>query len=194
MRSKTRSVALGTCTFLASVLISVLTGVLLSSSLAHATEPPPTQLVPIAQATTPTAPASPTTSASPYGMVDPIDPRFNVAYSLYLDSCATCHVALPPAVLPVATWQVLITDTAHYGLVLPDPLPFNQQLMLSYLQTYSRQHQGRGPLPYRLKDSAYFQALHPNVAFSQPVGVNSCTSCHSGAAQQDYTQLVTVPQ
>ncbi|MEL7359013.1 MAG: diheme cytochrome C [Cyanobacteria bacterium J06648_10] len=144
----------------------------------------------LANAIEPSTPTEPTSSSSPYGMVDPIDTRYEAGYRTYLNNCATCHVALPPAVLPIPTWQTLITDTAHYGISLPQMLPFDQQLTINYLQAYSRQHQSRGPVPYRLKDSAYFQALHPNVAFAQPVNIRSCTSCHIAAPQQDYTQII----
>ncbi|MEO1619584.1 MAG: diheme cytochrome C [Cyanobacteria bacterium J06632_3] len=125
--------------------------------------------------------------SSRYGMVDPIAPQFEVGYQMYLESCATCHVALPPAVLPADTWQALLTDTAHYGLILPELPPFNQQLVLNYLLTYSRRHRPGNALPYRLKDSRYFDALHPNVDLPQPLNLRSCVSCHQGASAQNYS-------
>ncbi len=122
----------------------------------------------------------------PYGMVDPVDERYAAGYSIYVNQCATCHVALPPAVLPAQTWQTLVTDPAHYGVSLPATTPFDQQLMLNYLQVYSRAHQGRGSVPYRLKDSVYFQALHPTVALPQPLNLSSCIGCHPGASEENY--------
>lgn len=131
-------------------------------------------------------------ASSPYGMVDPIAPGDEASYQTYLDRCASCHVAIPPALLPTQTWQTLVTDTAHYGLVLPTLSRFDQQLMINYLQTYSRPHRGNGPLPYRLSASPYFQALHPPLALSQPLPqpltLSSCLSCHAHADQQDYTR------
>ena len=73
--------------------------------------------------------------SSPYGMVDPIDERHAVNYATYVEQCSTCHVALPAAVLPMDTWQTLITDPAHYGVTLTNITRFDQQLMLNYLQT-----------------------------------------------------------
>ena len=119
-------------------------------------------------------------------MVDPIGDRYAAGYSIYLNQCATCHVALPPAVLPTQTWQTLVTDPAHYGVALPTITQFDQQLMLNYLQVYSRAHQGRESVPYRLEESAYFQALHPNVALPQPLNLRSCVGCHLSAAEQNY--------
>lgn len=123
---------------------------------------------------------------SPYGMVDPVDARYEANYSVYVEQCASCHVALPPAVLPIESWQTLVTDTAHYGVQL-NLTQLDQQLMVNYLQTYSRRHIGSGPIPYRVKDSDYFQALHPNVELPQPVNLRSCTSCHINASNQDYS-------
>lgn len=126
---------------------------------------------------------------TPYGMVDPVASEHAAGYSVYVQQCATCHVALPAAVLPTQTWQTLVTDSAHYGVTLPAIDRFEQQLMLNYLQVYSRRHQGRGSVPYRLKDSAYFQALHPAVALPEPLTLRSCVACHDGAAEQNYSIL-----
>jgi hypothetical protein len=126
-------------------------------------------------------------ASEPYGMVDPVDARYGAAYNTYLERCATCHVALPAAVLPTQTWQALVSDPAHYGVLLPQLDRFDQQLMLNYLQVYSRRHLGDGPVPYRLQDSAYFLALHPQVTLPQPLNLMSCVGCHSGAASQNYS-------
>ncbi len=124
---------------------------------------------------------------TPYGMVDPVDARYETGYAVYIEQCATCHVALPPAVLPIETWQGLVTDPAHYGITLAPLTQFDQQLMLNYLQTYSRPRLDDRFLPYRLKDSAYFQALHPDVSLPQPLNLDSCLSCHALAGEQNYS-------
>ncbi len=124
---------------------------------------------------------------SPYGMVDPVDARYETGYNVYIEQCITCHVALPPAVLPVETWLTLITDPAHYGIVLPTLTQFDQQLMLNYLQTYSRRQPSGTSSPYRLEDSDYFQALHPQVSLPQPLDLRSCVTCHALAGEQNYS-------
>ncbi|MEO0769670.1 MAG: diheme cytochrome C [Cyanobacteria bacterium J06649_4] len=138
--------------------------------------------------------ASGGTAGPDYGMVDPVASQYEVGYQIYLERCATCHVALPPAVLPADTWQPLLTDTAHYGVVLPSLTPFDQQLILNYLLAYSRRHQPGEALPYRLKDSRYFYALHPNVDLPEPLNLRSCVSCHQGAAEQNYRALSNFDQ
>ena len=42
---------------------------------------------------------------------DAVPQRYQLGQELYLDNCATCHIAVPPAVLPVQTWQRLLEDT-----------------------------------------------------------------------------------
>ncbi len=132
----------------------------------------------------------PETSDNSYGMVDPIDDRQRAGYQTYLNQCATCHVALPAAVLPSQTWQTLTADSAHYGISLPPIDAFTQRLMLNYLQTYSRPSRNRRAIPYRLSDSAHFQALHPQVSLPQPLTLNSCVGCHLGATEQNYSSAV----
>lgn len=121
-----------------------------------------------------------------YGMVDPVSEKHAVGYEIYVERCATCHVALPPALLPLEAWETIVTDSAHYGVSLPSIPPFDQQIMVNYLQTYSRSYRGRGPTAYRLTDSDFFAALHPNVLLPEPLNLRSCTSCHVGADKQDY--------
>lgn len=155
-----------------AILLSV-SAVLLSLLLSFALSP----TLSAALAQTPTA----------YGMVDPVAEEHAVGYQVYIERCATCHVALPPAVLPIESWQTLLNDQAHYGVSLPKIPRFDKQLMLNYLQTYARRYQNRGVTPYRLSDSNYFLALHPNVTLPQPLDLRSCTSCHLGAGEQNYT-------
>lgn len=133
---------------------------------------------------------TPVRATSPYGMVDPVAENQAVGYAIYIERCATCHVALPPAVLPLEAWRTIVTDRAHYGVTLPDIPPFDQQLMVNYLQTYARSYESRKPTPFRLSDSDYFFALHPNVTLPKPLNLRSCVGCHQGAAEQDYSGAV----
>lgn len=128
-----------------------------------------------------------------YGMVDPTAPQLEASYRTYINECATCHVALPPAVLPTQTWQTLVVDPAHYGLTLTDITAFEKQLIINYLQAYSRPHPSDSLLPFRLKDSEYFYALHPQVTLPQPLNLRTCTSCHLSAATQNYRDLISDP-
>lgn len=125
--------------------------------------------------------------AEVYGMVDPVAENYQVGYEIYVERCATCHVALPPAVLPLEAWATITSDSAHYGVSLPAIPPFDQQLMVNYLQAYSRSSRRRGATAYRLSDSDFFVALHPDVALPEPLNLRSCAGCHAGAVEQDYS-------
>ena len=112
------------------------------------------------------------------GTVDPVAPEHQAGRSRYLSQCSTCHLPVPAAVLPQETWYALITDAAHYGVSLPPMGQFDQQLMWNYLRTYSRANWGSRIPAFRIADSVYFTALHPDITFEQPVRLSSCASCH----------------
>lgn len=57
-------------------------------------------------------------SPAAIGTVDVIPPRYQLGQELYLENCATCHIALPPSVLPVETWRQLLQDSQHYSTQL----------------------------------------------------------------------------
>ncbi|NEP16161.1 MAG: cytochrome C [Leptolyngbya sp. SIO4C1] len=120
-------------------------------------------------------------AASDIGTVDPVAPAYQVGQALYLERCTSCHIGVPPEVLPRETWQILLNETDHYSTVI-DLLPrFDSQLIANYLHTYSRPHSTSALLPFHVRDSAYFQALHPAVEFSRPPTLRTCASCHAQA-------------
>ncbi|MEO1403086.1 MAG: cytochrome C [Cyanobacteria bacterium J06635_1] len=124
---------------------------------------------------------TPAADAGPEGAFEPVTPEFQLGQDFYLESCGACHIAVPPAVLPQQTWRVLLTDSDHYGLQL-EPLPrFNARLVIDYLSIYSRPRHNQRVLPFRLSESAYFQALHPDVEFPQTPTLTTCISCHPSA-------------
>jgi Dihaem cytochrome c len=55
------------------------------------------------------------------GTVDVVSDRYKFGQELYLENCATCHIAIPPAVLPTETWRDLLQDSEHYGVELSNP-------------------------------------------------------------------------
>jgi len=141
------------------------------------------ETAPLAQASGP-----PTESV---GGVDAVPPQLKRGEELYQQRCGTCHVALPPQVLPSQTWQALLPDTNHYGVVLP---PFKNPELTStweYVSFFSRQmkEDGLRPIPYRVNRSGFFKVLHPNVDFAEPVTPETCVRCHPGVSQLNFRQL-----
>jgi hypothetical protein len=121
--------------------------------------------------------------------VDPVASEYALGQELYLENCATCHIGIPPAVFPGETWRQLLRTTAHYGVVIPPLVDPSQSLIWNYLRDYSRGLNADETVPYRLGDSRYFKALHPQVEVPRPVQLTGCVSCHPGAEGYDFRRL-----
>jgi Dihaem cytochrome c len=120
-------------------------------------------------------------SQATIGTVDPVPAKYQPGQDRYLKTCATCHIALPPAVLPSQTWADLIGDPQHYGAQLPTLGRFEQAQISQYLNHYSRSLRQDEPTPYRVSQARHFRALHPQVKLPQPLTIASCASCHPKA-------------
>lgn len=123
------------------------------------------------------------------GTVDGVTDRYRLGQQFYLENCATCHVGLPPAVMPTQTWADLLQDEQHYGVQVKPLTEPSLQIVWSYVSTYSRPIIQRERVPYRLSQSRYFKALHPKVEFTDPITPASCIACHTNARQYDYRTL-----
>ena len=123
------------------------------------------------------------------GTVDVIPRRFQLGQQLYLENCATCHIGLPPAVLPTQTWRDLLEDSQHYGRQLKPLVDPERLLVWDYLRTFSRPIAEQEQIPYRVAQSRYFKALHPQIKLPQSVTMASCISCHPGTGEYDFRTL-----
>ncbi|MBD2198815.1 MULTISPECIES: diheme cytochrome c [Calothrix] len=123
------------------------------------------------------------------GTVDVVPAQYQLGQQLYIENCSTCHIALPPAVLPSQTWKNLLEDSQHYGAQLQPLIDPPRILIWRYLQTFSRPQRKDEETPYRVKDSRYFKALHPKVKLPQPIQISSCVSCHPSATDYNYRRL-----
>ena len=121
---------------------------------------------------------------------DNLPSRYEMAQELYLNNCASCHIPLPPAVLPTESWrQILLQPNEHYGQKLPKMNPLDIRIMWSYIRDYSRPLKEGEDKPERVSQSRYFQALHPKVDLPKVVRLNNCASCHTGISKFDYQSL-----
>lgn len=130
-----------------------------------------------------------TMAQSAIGTVDPIAPKHQRGQELYLKNCASCHIGLPPAVLPSQTWADLIQDPEHYGAQLPMIAAFDLRQMDQYLTTYSRSLRADESTPYRMAQARAFRALHPQVDLPKPLTIASCASCHPKADVFNFREL-----
>jgi mono/diheme cytochrome c family protein len=126
---------------------------------------------------------------NPTGTVDTVTESYRLGQQYYLESCATCHVGLPPAVMPSQTWASILPDSQHYGAQITPITEPLLQIVWNYVSTYSRPVKQDERVPYRLQQSRFFKAIHPKVEFTEPITVNSCIACHPAAAQFDYRSL-----
>jgi hypothetical protein len=117
--------------------------------------------------------------------------RFQLGQGLYRETCGTCHIAVPPAVMPTDTWIRLITDPAHYGVQLQPLLDPSRLLVLQYLRFESRPSLTDEDTPYRVARSRYFKVLHPKTQLPPNLTLNSCVQCHPGASNFDFVTLKT---
>ncbi len=114
----------------------------------------------------------------PNGTVDPVTSSYWLGRDLYREACGTCHVAVPPSVLPIQTWQELLTSEEHYGKTIEPPPRGTVSVIWKYIRDYSRTLRENDSIPYRIDKSRFFRTLHPGVDFPEPVRVNQCATCH----------------
>jgi hypothetical protein len=123
------------------------------------------------------------------GTVDPVPPRYQLGQEIYLENCGSCHIALPPQVMPTQTWQGLLQDSEHYGIQIPLLKDPNRLMLWNYLQVFSRPVSEEEPIPYRMAQSRYFKALHPLVKLPRPLNPISCATCHPQADNFNFRSL-----
>lgn len=124
------------------------------------------------------------------GTVDPVAERYQFSQELYFENCATCHIAVPPAVLPDAAWrQLLLNPDRHYGVQLQPLVDPPRILIWSYLRDFSRPLMQGEQIPYGIDQSRYFKALHPRVEFTEPIRIGNCITCHPGAPEFNFRRL-----
>lgn len=122
--------------------------------------------------------------------VDYVPQKYQLGQEIYLETCGSCHLALPPAVFPSETWrQILQQPEEHYGVSLPRTIKPKVLLMWDYLQFFSRPLNQEEEVPYRFEESRYFQALHPQVDLPERLTPNSCVSCHASANEFNFRSL-----
>lgn len=129
------------------------------------------------------------TPTSEVGTVDVVPAQYQLGQEMYLENCSTCHLALPPAVLPTQTWKNLIEDTQHYGVQIKPLVDPPRILIWRYLAAFSRPQRKDEQIPYRLSSSRYFKALHPKVKLPNPIQVGSCVDCHPSARDFNFRRL-----
>jgi hypothetical protein len=124
--------------------------------------------------------------------VDQVPQRYQNGLNLYLDTCSGCHIALPPEILPMETWQTILENPMdHYGTSVDGLIRLTQLLIWDYLRTYSRPLNKDEPVPLYAERSRYFKALHPRVDLPDIVSHKTCLVCHPGAERFNFRSLTS---
>ena len=150
------------------------------------------QLLTSPNSPTPATRLAPTTrigQATTIGTVDAVPANLKIGQDVYLEHCASCHIGLPPQVMPTETWRQLIQDSQHYGAQIQPLVAPNLQIVWQYIRTFSRPQGADEDIPYRVYQSRYFKALHPKVKLPTRVGLTGCVSCHPGVGNYDFRSL-----
>ncbi|MBJ7900534.1 MAG: hypothetical protein GC158_11580 [Cyanobacteria bacterium RI_101] len=158
------------------LLLTALAGsLLLGWGLAQGFAPAP------ALAQTPTLPvlAAPRPKVEEMGPVDAIPSRYKPGFEAYWDTCSTCHIALPPEVLPTESWQTILQrPDEHFGVAVPNINRFTQLLIWDYVSAFSRPLPPNSVVPLYAEKSRYFKVLHPGVELPADTTAKTCVVCH----------------
>ncbi len=190
-------------TKLVLILVMLISCVVLGQGMARATNTP----LQVAQVTMPSPNPNPSQTPSLNSTLSPnqrliqeaiantpttdlIPKRYEQSLQIYFANCSTCHVAIPAELLPQQTWQRLLENTnQHYGAQLPNIPGIEVTLMWRYLSTFAKSAAIEDRIPFLLRDSRFFKALHPGVRFPEPPKVTTCISCHPSAAEFNFRRL-----
>ncbi len=122
--------------------------------------------------------------------VDSVPTRYEPGFQAYLETCASCHIAIPPEVLPVESWQeILRKPDNHFGTSIPNFNRFTQLLIWDYVSTFSRPSPPDSPRILYVEKSRYFKALHPRVTMPSEMSAKTCVVCHPNVANANFRTL-----
>ena len=122
--------------------------------------------------------------------VDPVPTRYEPGFQAYLETCASCHIAIPPEALPTESWrEILRKPDNHFGVVIPNYNRLTQLLIWDYMSNFSRPLPPDSPLPLYVEKSRYFKALHPRVTMPPDMTSKSCVTCHPNVANFNFRTL-----
>ena len=167
------------------VMLLILFTLIMGIGLAQALEPKNNPLL-----QSPNIQSSPSVQSAEIGTVDPVSDRDRLGQELYLESCRSCHIGIPPAVMPTQTWQALLQDPQHYGVTIDIPQGPEKRIMWNYIKNASRPVASTDErVPYRISESRYFKALHPKVKLATKPTLTTCIACHPSAQAFNFRKL-----
>lgn len=118
------------------------------------------------------------------------------AAKVYRQECAACHIAYPPAMLPAASWQHLLSNLPrHYGTDASLDAAGVQQLArwLGAEAASGRRKYMDMPADDRITRSGWFVRKHdelPPAIWKRPAvkSASNCMACHAGADKGEFNE------
>jgi hypothetical protein len=121
----------------------------------------------------------------------------------YRQECGACHIAYPPALLPQASWQRLMSNLPRHFGTDASLDPATQRELAAWLQAHAARNGLRTTTPPpddRITTSTWFRREHDEVpaATWKRMSVKSpsnCAACHRAADQGDFDEhQVRIPR
>jgi nitrate/TMAO reductase-like tetraheme cytochrome c subunit len=107
--------------------------------------------------------------------------------------CSSCHIAYPPAGLPAASWQKVMSGLdKHFGADASLSAPDTQEITKFLEQNASKRWKG-SDTPLRITDSQWFKSKHHEVGAgvwkrASIKSPSNCGVCHQGADKGDFDE------
>lgn len=114
--------------------------------------------------------------------------------------CASCHMAFPPGLLPVASWEKLMGGLDQHFGTDASLSPKDASEIGSFLKQNASNRWRAITAPLRITDSFWFKRKHHEVANAvwQRASIKSpsnCMACHAGADKGNFNEhSVRIPR
>lgn len=118
------------------------------------------------------------------------------AATVYRQECAACHIAYPPAMLPAASWQRVLSNLPrHYGTDASLDAA-SVQLLARWLGAEAaggRRKYNEMPADDRITRSGWFVRKHdelPPAVWKRPAvkSASNCMACHAAADKGEFNE------
>lgn len=143
-------------------------------------------------------PAHLATAQGDYSMV-------NARNTVHIDNCNGCHLPYSPGLLPLSSWQKIMSNlNDHFGVSVQVSSANNTHI-LSYFEKYALA-QGQDtvmgqlaedlptPAPIRITELPRFKALHNHASellgYDEPEPLHTCEGCHRAAASHIFDKAL----
>ena len=122
---------------------------------------------------------------------------FDATDPVWQSECGSCHIPYPPALLPAASWRILMAQLdRHFGSDASVD-PATATAITSFLDRNAgrprRENAGSGTPPVRITETRWFRNEHDEVparTWRSPAvkSAANCEACHAQAAGGNFSE------